>query len=441
MVKMKVLLIGGGAREHAIASALKRNPQTHLYAVMKNRNPGIMRLSEGVSNHDEMNIKESVEFAKKSGVDFAFVGPESPLAAGTADALWKEGIPCVGPKKALARIESDKEFMRGLMERYQIPGALKYKAFSDVEEAWEHLEEIDYQVAVKPVGLTGGKGVKVEGEQLSNKKEAKEYVRDVIQGGIGGGRVIMEEKAVGEEFTLQAFVDGKNIALMPSVQDHKRAFEGDKGHNTGGMGSYSSSDFLLPFINRSTYNEAGDVIKKTVSALKDETGMEYKGVLYGQFMVGSELKIIEFNCRFGDPEAMNVLSILKSDFTHVCESIIEGNLRNVEFDHKATVCKYVVPKGYGVKSLSGQKLMVDERTIDRLGAIVYYAAVNFEGGELYTTTSRSVGVVGRADTISDAEETCEKAIEHVRGEQIYHRRDIGTRALIESKLERIKALR
>jgi phosphoribosylamine--glycine ligase len=437
---MKILLVGGGAREHAVAEALKKNSEVKLYAAMKNRNPGITRLCEEISNHDEMDVQRTVDFGKRTGTNFAFVGPEAPLAAGTADALDEVGIPCIGPKKTLARIESDKEFMRGLMAKYKIPCNLGFQAFDVFEETLDYLDRTDGEVAVKPVGLTGGKGVKVAGEQLKDVEETKRYVKEVIEEGIGGGRVILEEKAVGEEFTLQAFVDGKNVALMPAVQDHKRAFEGDKGHNTGGMGSYSDSNFLLPFIDDSIYDRAGDVIKRTVQALYRETGERYKGVLYGQFMVGKKLKLIEFNCRFGDPEAMNVLSIMKSDMVDICENIIDGSLGKVDFYSKATVCKYVVPKGYGIKSMSGQELQVDEKRIKASGAIVYYAAVNEEGGQITTTTSRSVGVVGIADSIEDAEKTCEEALKCVKGEHVYHRRDIGTKDLIDKKLKNVKAL-
>jgi phosphoribosylamine--glycine ligase len=330
--------------------------------------------------------------------------------------------------------------MRGILDKYKIPCNLGYRAFDVAEDASLYIDEVGDGIAVKPVGLTGGKGVKVVGEQLKDADAAKKYVKEVIEGGIGGGRVVLEEKAEGEEFTLQAFVDGENVSLMPSVQDHKRAFEGDIGHNTGGMGSYSDSNHLLPFVPKSMYDKAGSVIKKTVRALKKETGEEYKGILYGQFMLGRELKVIEFNCRFGDPEAMNVLSIIDSDMGEVCESIVDGSLGKVDFKNRATVCKYVVPEGYGIKSESGQRLEVDEKGISDLGAHLYYAAVNEEAGQIFTTTSRSVGVVGVADRIHDAERTCEEAISHISGEHIYHRRDIGTAGLIEKKLARMKEL-
>ncbi|RMF90038.1 MAG: phosphoribosylamine--glycine ligase [Methanobacteriota archaeon] len=435
---MKVLLIGGGAREHAIAAALKRNPELELYGAMKNRNPGIMRLCEEVSNHDETDLQRTVDFARRTGVDFAFVGPEAPLAAGAADALEEAGIPCIGPRSALARIESDKEFTRGLLDRHKIPCNLRYRVFDDADEASRYLDDMEGEVAVKPVGLTGGKGVKVMGEQLRDRADAKRYIREVVEGGIGGGRVILEEKALGEEFTLQAFVDGKNVALMPAVQDHKRAFEGDRGHNTGGMGSYSDSDHLLPFLKPGVYEKAGEVVKKTVQALRDETGEDYRGILYGQFMLGRELKLIEFNCRFGDPEAMNVLSIMEGDLGAISEAIIDGSLGQVGFQRKATVCKYVVPEGYGVSPVSGELIHVDEKGIEEAGALLYYAAVNERDGEIYTTTSRSIGVVGVAGSIEEAERVCEEGISHISGAHIYHRRDIGTKELIAEKLERMR---
>jgi phosphoribosylamine--glycine ligase len=439
--EMKVLLVGGGAREHAIALALKKNPNVELFSVLKNRNPGIIKLSKGVSNHDAMEVEKTVAFAKKSMVDLAFIGPESPLAVGMADALSDASIPCVGPKKTLARIESDKRFMRELMDKYKIPGRLNHKTFNEVEAACKYLDEVGGEVAVKPIGLTGGKGVKVAGEQLKSVDETKSYVKEVIEKGIGGGEVILEEKAVGEEFTLMAFVGGDSISLMPAIQDHKRAFEGDTGHNTGGMGSYSVGSNILPFMEKEDYNEAAFVMLKTVKALNKETGEKYKGVLYGQFMLGEKIKLIEFNCRFGDPEAMNVLSIMKSDLTDVSLKIIEGNLGKVEFDDKATVCKYIVPQGYGIKSTGGQKLNVDEQGIQNLGARLYYAAVDEKDGDIFTTSSRSIGIVGIADKLDEAEKVCEEAVQMVSGEQIYHRADIGTKSLIDKKLERMRSYR
>jgi phosphoribosylamine--glycine ligase len=437
---MKVLLVGGGAREHAMAAALKRG-DCELYTVMKNRNPGIARLSEEVLLAPETEVEKVRGFAERTGVELAAVGPESPLSVGVADALEDAGVATMGPLMDLARIESSKRFMRDLMAKYHVPAAVKYGTFTDYDEAVEFLEGFGGEAAIKPDGLTGGKGVKVMGEHLKDLGETKEYIREIIEEEVGGrGGVVIEERCLGEEFTVQAFVDGTHVVPMPAVQDHKRAYEGDVGHNTGGMGSYSDRGGLLPFVTQKDYDEAVDVIKKTVSALKEETGKEYKGILYGQFMKGHGLKLIEFNCRFGDPEAMNVLTLLESDFVEICRKITEGSLSagDCSFKDQATVCKYVVPVGYGVGSKGGQVLEVDEKAISDMGAVLYYAAVDERDGQIYTTSSRSLGLVGTADTIEEAERISEGATAHVRGQDIYHRTDIGTRDLIERKLKNME---
>lgn len=440
---MNVLLIGGGAREHAIAAALKRSPGLELFAVMKNRNPGIARLCQEVIYGPEDSKKEIPEYARKNNIDFAIVGPEAPLGTGLADALWKAGIPCVGPTKSLARIEVDKAFTRNLLKKYNIASNLEFAHFNNADEACDYMDRIEGDVAIKPVGLTGGKGVKVQGEQLKDKEEAKVYIREIMQDNIGGGEVVIEEKALGEEFTVMAFVDGTNVVPMPAVQDHKRAFEGDKGHNTGGMGSYSVKGGLLPFIVKEDYDFAVEVMRLTVDALKKETGEEYKGILYGQFIKGKDIKLIEYNCRFGDPEAMNALTLLDSDFSRICQSIVKGTLKkeHVIFKDMASVCKYVVPVGYGTKSLSGNLIQVDEAKIEGLGATVYYAAVNEEAGKIFSTSSRSLGVVALDESVENAERTVEKALEYVKGDNIYHRKDIGTEELIMKKVNSLKLLR
>ncbi len=437
---MKVLLIGGGAREHAIATALKRGG-AKLYSFMGCRNPGIMRISERYKIAKESEIEKIVEFAKENNVDFAIAGPELPLSLGVADELEKAGIECVGPKRELAKIEASKAFARELMDKYKIDGLVRYGVFYDYKEAWEFIEELG-DVAVKPIGLTGGKGVKITGEQLKDVDEAKAYAKEVIEKKIGGfAGVVIEERVLGEEFTAQVFVDGKRVVPMPAVQDFKRAYEGDKGHNTGGMGSYSCSTHLLPFLTKKDYEKAVEIAKKAVEALKKETGLEYKGILYAQCMLSDDVKLIEFNCRFGDPEAMNVLTILKSNFVEICESIIDGNLKKAEFEEKATVCKYIAPVGYGLKPKANAEITVDEEAIEKSGAVLYYAAVNAENNKLYTTTSRTLALVGVAESLREAEKIAEDATKYVRGNDIYHRRDIGKEELIKNKVERIMKIR
>ena len=438
----RVLVVGGGGREHAIVAALAKS-RVELFVAMKNRNPGISRLVKDFKLINETDVVNVVNYALSKRVDMVVVGPEAPLEAGLADALIDKGILCVGPKKQAARIETDKAFARALLDKYKVQGNLRFGAFADLESAKRFLESADMQVAIKPIGLTGGKGVKVEGEHLKDRTETLDYVREIFDKRIGGAGVVIEEKIVGEEFTLQAFCDGKHLVAMPAVQDHKRAFEGDVGPNTGGMGSYSVEDHLLPFLTSNELEQAKASMRGTVEALAQE-GTPYQGILYGQFMLTANgPRIIEFNARFGDPEAMNVLPIMDSDFDEVCARVASGHLSQarVRFEKLATVCKYVVPEGYGQNPKANLPVEVDEAAVKREGAQVFFAAVNEDGGRILTSTSRALGVVGIAKDLESAEMACERALLHVRGEAIYVRHDIGKPAIIQKKVERMLALR
>jgi phosphoribosylamine--glycine ligase len=438
---MKVLVVGGGGREHALAAALHRSG-AELYSAMRNNNPGIARLAREVRLIKETDVAGVVDFAKAAAVDMAVMGPEAPLEVGLVDALQAEGIGCVGPTRAAARLETSKSFARELMQRHGVPGNLRFASFDDLGEAKRYVRDAGFELAIKPVGLTGGKGVKVQGEHLRTIQEADAYLEEIFGHGIGGGSVILEERAVGEEFTLQVFCDGRNVVPMPLVQDHKRAYEGDTGPNTGGMGSYSAEDHLLPFVRDEDRQAALDILRRTVEAMARE-GHPYRGVLYGQFMLTRDgPRVIEFNARFGDPEAMNVMSILDTPFLDVCQGIVDGSLSsNISFARKATVCKYVVPAGYGTKPQAGQVIEVDEAAIAREGACAYYAMVDQEGGRVLTTTSRAVGVVGIDDSIQAAEEACERALKHVRGDAIFVRHDIGKAELVNRRVEHMAQLR
>ncbi|MEE9150740.1 MAG: phosphoribosylamine--glycine ligase, partial [Thermoplasmata archaeon] len=256
---MKVLTVGGGAREHAIVKALLKG-DVELYSVMKNRNPGIARVSKDTLYTKETEVDKVTEWAKSKGVDFAVIGPEAPLDAGIVDVLEKEGIPSVGPSQKASWIEISKRYMRDLMARHNLPGMVDYKVFDNTEEAKKFLKDYGKEVVVKPIGLTGGKGVKIMGEHLLTKENVIDYCKEIINNKIGGSSsFILEEKIVGEEITLQAFCDGSHIIPMPAVQDHKRAYEGDIGPNTGGMGSYSQENGLLPFLAKDEYDECVDI--------------------------------------------------------------------------------------------------------------------------------------------------------------------------------------
>jgi phosphoribosylamine--glycine ligase len=440
---LKVLVVGGGAREHAICDAVIRSKDSELFSVMSNLNPGIEKISKDFFKEKETNIDKIVNFSKSMDIDFVLIGPEAPLEAGIVNELNKAGINACSPTKEAARIETDKEWMRNLIKKYKIPGQLRCKTFKNIEKAKNFIEELNCCIALKPIGLTGGKGVRVSGDHFNTVDEALEYVKDVIYNKIGGkSKILIEEKAIGEEFTLQAFSDGNTILPLPAVQDHKRLLPGDKGPNTGGMGSYSCENGLLPFLSKSDYEEGAAILQKIVESLKKE-GCKYIGPIYGQFMLTiNGPKIIEINARFGDPEAMNVLPLLETDFIEICRYMIKGNLNKIKLKlkKKSTVCKYVVPEGYGVKSMVGEKIFIDEEAIKSTGSILFYASVNKEDNHVKTTSSRSLAVVGISDTLNNAEKICEEALDFIDGDHIFIRHDIGTSNLVEKRVEHMTEL-
>jgi phosphoribosylamine--glycine ligase len=411
---------------------------------MSNLNPGIKQMSEDFLQEKETNIEQVVNFAKEKNIEIAIVGPEAPLEAGLVNLLNENGIKTCSPTKEAARIETDKEWMRNLLKKYNVPGQLRCETFTDSAKAKKYIEKQDCEVAIKPIGLTGGKGVKIYGDHFKNIDEAMEYVTEVIDNKIGGQpKVLVEEKAIGEEFTLQAFSDGNTILPLHAVQDHKRLLPGDSGPNTGGMGSYSCGNGLLPFLSKSEYEEGAGILQKIVEALKKE-GCKYIGPIYGQFMITVDgPKIIEINARFGDPEAMNVLPLLETDFVEICIGMLDGTLssKKLRIKKKSTVCKYVVPEGYGVKSMVGEKIVVDEDAIKNTGSELFYASVNKQNDFVHTTSSRSLAVVGIADDLANAENICEKALNYVKGDHIFIRHDIGTPELIEKRVTHMNKLR
>ena len=419
---MKVLVVGTGAREHSICESLKDDVE--LFAYMANKNPGIARISE-FKQGNEGEIEKVAEFAAEKNIDLAVIGPEAPLGKGIVNELEKVGVKSVGPNIDAARIETDKSFMRNLFEEYKIPGSLTYKVFDNYQDISDFLDSYEKDVVVKPVGLTGGKGVKIVGDHLNDNNEAKIYAKEVMDTKMGGfPQVIIEERLVGEEFTIQAFSDGDNLAPMPAAQDHPHAFEGNQGPITGGMGSYSNSDGLLPFLTQKDYDSAVSIMEKTIKAIKDKTS-PYKGILYGQFMLCEDgPRLIEYNARFGDPEVMNVLPLMKTPMIDVCNAIVDGNLKKIEFENKSSVCKYVVPDGYPETKHADKSIKVNESKINDLGAKIFYAAVKQKDDGIYTTSSRAVGIVGIGDTIEASEKIAEEACKHISG-NLYHRKDVG----------------
>ena len=438
---MKVLVVGGGGREHAIVEALRRGG-ADILAAMPNLNPGIRRVAKEVLLGDVNDVGRVVPWAKERGADLAVIGPEAPLGRGIVDALGSEGIAAVGPTQAAARLETDKGFARELMREAGIPGLPSFWSFESYPAFEDFVARADFEFVIKPVGLTGGKGVRVWGDHFATKAGALAYGKEILDRMIGGtARFLVEEKLVGEEFSLQALCDGKRLLPAPLAQDHKRAYEGDKGPNTGGMGSYSESDHLLPFVTRADYETALEVMRRTVESMAAR-GTPFKGVLYGGFIATREgPKLLEYNVRFADPESMNVLPLLEDDFVDLCVRLADGRLpESARFARKATVCKYIVPPGYGTHPKVGEKLKVDEEGIRRTGARVYYAMVDEKGGFVYTTTSRALAIVGIADGLEEAESVSEEALAFVSG-SFYARRDIGKPDVVREKVERMKRLR
>lgn len=429
---MRILLVGEGAREHAVAERLAVGNE--LCAITSKPHPGILPLTQKhwISSYEPETIARCIQNEK---FDLGFVSPDALLAKGLSDVLAAHGIPIASPTKAAARIEWDKGFMRTLMEKYKLPGQIRYVLAGSESEAQRAIQQFG-AAAIKPLGLTSGKGVKVSGDHFSTEAGAMEYVREVLA---KDRRVLIEEKLEGEEFSLQAFSDGKHIAVMPPVQDHKRALEGDQGPNTGGMGSYSTGK-LLPFLKPSDIGEAIPILQAVVDAMKKE-GAPFRGVLYGQFMaVHDGVRVVEFNARFADPESINVLALLETPLDEVLKQITEEKLKPVRFREECTVVKYLVPKGYPDSPVADSALTVDWSALSAINAKAYFASVYEKEGNIFTTRSRTVALLGTGATLLEAEEKSERACGAVGG-ALSHRRDIGTSSLIERRIAHMRQLR
>ena len=434
---VKILLIGNSAREHVIAETLCKNKNTILFSYLKSKNPGIVSLSKDfeVGNYNDLGRIQN--YAQKINPDFAFIGPEEPLNNGVVDLLKELNINAVGPAKNLAKLETSKSFTRNLLKKYKIEGNPRFEIFNrnNINDAKKFIDSLN-QCVIKPDGLTGGKGVKVQGDHFTTKKEALDYCNEVLQ---THSAVVVEEKLEGEEFSLQCLTDGKTVIAMPAVQDHKRAFIDDFGPNTGGMGSYSCENHLLPFLTKKDVEEGLKMTQKVADAIYKETSEFYKGVMYaGLIATKSGVKLLEYNARFGDPEAMNVLPLLETDFVEVCNAIISQQLHKIKikFQNKATVCKYLVPEGYPGNPLKNEKIIAGKISQN---AKLYYASVEQKEDRLYTTASRAIACLGIADNLEEAERIAEEATKSMKG-KLFHRKDIGTKRLVEKRVKHMKEI-
>lgn len=439
----RVLVIGKDARTDAIAAACLRSEGVELYGFAEMELPGLKQKCRKLETGSLIELERLAEVVAEVEPDLAIVGPEEPLEARFVDRLNELGVLAFGPTHDLAQIETSKSWTRQLLKRNDIPGNPAYRAFEDPEGLREYMEELE-DFVIKPDGLTAGKGVRVFGDHFHSVDEGMDYALSVLE---THPRVQIEERLEGEEFSLQTITDGKDRIHLPLVQDHKRAYLGDEGPNTGGMGSYSCPDHSLPFLEPADVAAAQAINEKVIEALYKEVGKPYRGVLYGGFIaVADGVRLIEYNARFGDPEAMNVLPLLDADFVDVCTAAARGNLGDIDrsFKTKATVCKYIVPKDYPGAPASGATINVPETDQDRDDLKWYWAACEQKGDEVFLTSSRSGAFVGIGDSLPEAEQAAEQAaaatVERLNG-AVRYRSDIGRPEIIEARCQHIASLR
>ena len=418
---MKILIVGSGGREHAIAWKIAQSPKADkIYCAPGNA--GIAEVAEcvplGVDEFDKI-----ASFAKEKEVDLVIVGPDDPLAAGIVDVLEAAGLRVFGPRKNAAILEGSKAFSKDLMKKYNIPTAA-YETFDDAQKAVEYLETASFPIVLKADGLALGKGVLI----CNTKEEALEGVKSIMtdkQFGSAGNRMVVEEYMTGREVSVLSFVDGKHIKIMTSAQDHKRACDGDKGLNTGGMGTFSPSPFYT--------KEVDDFCKQyiyqpTVDAMAEE-GREFKGIIFfGLMLTEKGPRVLEYNARFGDPEAQVVLPRMKNDIIDVVEACIDGTLDQIElqFEDNAAVCVVLASQGYPVKYEKGLKISGLEKFKDADGYFCYHAGTRFDNeGNIVTNGGRVLGITATGKDLKAARANAYEAAGWVDFANKYMRTDIG----------------
>lgn len=425
---MKVLIIGGGGREHAIAVSMKKSKRVDgLYCVPGNA--GIARIAECEPSIGVMEFGKIIAYAKEKEVDLVFVAPDDPLAGGLVDVLKAEGFRVFGPDKRAAVIEGSKAFSKDLMKKYNIPTAA-YETFTDPDEALRYLETAKMPIVVKADGLALGKGVLI----CNTLEEAREGVREIMTDrrfGSAGDKVVVEEFLTGREVSVLAFVDGRTVKPMTSAQDHKRAKDGDQGPNTGGMGCFSPSPFYTEevdeFCRRAIY-------QPTVDAMAAE-GREFKGVLFFGLMLTPEgPKVLEYNARFGDPETQVVLCRMENDIMDVVDACIDGTLDKVElkFEDRAAVCVVLASDGYPLSYEKGFEISGLDRFDGREDYYCFHAGSKADAeGRIVTNGGRVLGVTAKGETLREARAKAYEAAEWVSFDNKYMRHDIG-RAIDEA---------
>jgi len=412
---MKVLVIGGGGREHAIIDAISKSKQvTKIYAAPGNA--GIAQLAECLPIKDT-DVDTLVTFAYNHAIDLTVVGPELALAAGIVDAFEAHGLRIFGPTKAATQIESSKQFAKDLMKKYDIPTA-DYKVFSDYSSAWEYVQTSPMPVVLKYDGLAAGKGVVI----AENLDEANSALKDMLQNDkFGHGQVVIEEFMTGPEFSFMCFVSGDKVYPMVLSQDHKRAFDGDKGPNTGGMGAYSP----LPFITKADEEFALQKIMLPTAKAMIAEGCPFKGVLYGGLMkTPNGIKVVEFNARFGDPETEVVLPRLTADIVDIFTAIIDGTTPVLTWDKRAAIGIVLASKGYPNNYEKGFEI----KNLDRVDTTVYHMGTKRENDKIITNGGRVLFVTALAHTLKEAREKANAEVAKIDCENLFYRTDIGWQA-------------
>ena len=418
---MKVMVVGGGGREHAIIKGLKKNRDVDIiFALPGNGGIAADATCVDVGAKDLDGIRE---FAVKEGIDYAVVAPDDPLAMGCVDVLQAEGIRCFGPDKKAAIIEASKVFSKDLMKKYGIPTAA-YEVFTDMEQALAYLETAPVPTVVKADGLALGKGVII----AETRDDAKAAVRSMMEEkkfGESGARVVIEEFLTGPEVSVLSFTDGRTVVPMISSQDHKRALDGDRGLNTGGMGTVAPNPYYTEDVAARCMEE---IFLPTIKAMAAE-GRPFKGCLYFGLMITEDgPKVIEYNCRFGDPEAQVVLPLLESDLLTVMEAVTDEKLAETEvkFSDESACCVVVASGGYPLEYKKGCEITMGELTGN---TEVFVAGAKLENGRLLTSGGRVLGVTSVAPTLAEAIDTAYENAAKITFENAYYRKDIGARAL------------
>ncbi|MDD6224701.1 MAG: phosphoribosylamine--glycine ligase [bacterium] len=418
---MNILMIGSGGREHALIKKLLESPKcTKLYCAPGNG--GISRDAE-IVNIPVMDKEKMVEFAKNNAIDLVFVAPDDPLADGMIDAFEDAGIRAFGPNKNAAIIEASKVFSKDLMKKYNIPTAM-YETFDNSKSAVEFIKNNDtYPIVIKADGLALGKGVII----AENFKEAEDAVNSIMEDkkfGESGNHIVVEEFLTGPEVSVLAFTDGKCVKPMVSSKDHKRAYDNDKGLNTGGMGTISPNPYYTDEIAKECVDK---IFVPTIKAMNQE-GRTFKGCLYfGLMLTPTGPKVIEYNARFGDPEAQVVLPRLDTDLVDICQAVIDEKLSDIDIKWKkgAAACVVIASGGYPVAYEKGKEISGLDENGQVEGTIVYHAGTKYENGKFYTNGGRVLGVTAVADDLDSALEKAYGAVSKISFEDMHYRTDIG----------------